>query len=266
MFFGEIEEWSSTLTACMLCRGDSLCKIMFESREKFDRILTLLTSLVDCLCVNYSRDQLVKYPNSTKCSEFWGGQKSEWDTKSLAKFQAASIFSTDKFVVSVFENSEISNIGMLEEVLNYLATVHTTEALNIFRGKDKKHEALYQDLKKRLPTHSVSSQLNPVMQYQIPLIPQQIPVIQTHQQRQFQPPHATTLHRHQQHHHQGYQHLSASGRVSTEFMSGATGTQAMATQVMGTHPSLIPAFQIANISPIATPNMLMGQVKVMIKA
>lgn len=186
---------------------------MFESREKFDRILTLLTSLVDCLYASYSRDQLLKHPNSTKCSEFWGGQKSEWDTMSLAKFQAASIFSTDKFVVSVFENSEISDIGMLKEVLNYLATVQTTEALNMFRGKEKKHEALYQDLKKRLPTHSVSSQLNPVMQYQIP-----------------------------------------------------TGTQAMATQVMGTHPSLIPAFQIANISPIATPNMLMGQVKVMIKA
>ena len=64
----------------------------------------------------------------------------------------------------MFENSEISNIGMLEEVLNYLATVHTTEALNMFRGKQKKHEAFYQDLKKRLLTHSVSSQLNPVMQ------------------------------------------------------------------------------------------------------
>ena len=96
----------------MLCRGDSLCKIMFESREKFDRILTLLRSLTDCLYFSYSRDQLLEYPNSTKCSKFWGGQKSEWDKKSLAKFQAASIFSTDKFVVSVFENSEISNIAV----------------------------------------------------------------------------------------------------------------------------------------------------------
>jgi len=54
---------------------------------------------------------------------------------------------------------------------------------------------------------------------------------------------------------------------STELMSGASGTQAMGTHAMATQANLIPAFQIANISHIATPNMqLMGQVKVTFRA
>ena len=64
----------------------------------------------------------------------------------------------------------------------------------------------------------------------------------------------------------------------TELMPGALGIQAMGTQAIGTHAigtlalvtqvSLIPAFQIANISCIATPNVqLMGHaVKVMFSA
>ena len=129
----------------MLFRGNSLSKIMFASRNNFNRILTHLKSLAKCLEDNYSEKVPLVYPNSKRCSDFWKGQKSSWNEEALAKFQAASIFSTDKFASTVFHNG--CDGGMLQQVLTYIATKKNEKAIDVFRSKSKANNGLYADLK-----------------------------------------------------------------------------------------------------------------------
>ena len=74
----------------------------------------------------------------------------------LAKFQglAASIFSTEKFVgktpKGVFPGRKICDVGRLQQVvLNHIAAKKCTQALNVFRSKDKSTDSLYAELEKK---------------------------------------------------------------------------------------------------------------------
>jgi len=125
-------------------------------------MLELLSSIATYLKENYNKSQLLVYPNSTKCSKFWGGAPTDWKLKDLAKFQAASIFSTDKFVGKVFPRG-IFEVGMLQQVLNYMGDnkkCKNAKALDAFRSKEKSNDTLYAELQVKSVPQTVLTNLH----------------------------------------------------------------------------------------------------------
>ena len=117
---------------------------MFTNKTNFDDMQKHLTSLAECLQENYNREKLLIYPKSKRCSGFWKGNYSEWSVEALAKFQAASIFSTDKFARLVF--NEGCEGAILLQVLEHIATKKDTKAIDVFRSKESTNNGLYESL------------------------------------------------------------------------------------------------------------------------
>jgi len=117
---------------------------MFANKKNFDDIQKHLTSLAECLQENYNREELLIYPKTKPCSGFWEGNYSEWSNEALAKFQAASIFSNDKFVGLVFNGG--CEGAILRQVLEHIATKKDTKAIDVFRSKGTTNNGLYESL------------------------------------------------------------------------------------------------------------------------